>query len=77
MRISNNDRPLEPVAPNNDRLLEPISYSVAEACRISSLGRSNLYRFIREGKLEARKLGGRTLVPATALRRLIEEAPAA
>ncbi|WP_081725427.1 helix-turn-helix domain-containing protein [Mesorhizobium sp. L2C085B000] len=77
MRISKNDRALEPVAPNDNRSLEPLSYSVAEACRVSSLGRSNLYRFIREGKLEARKLGGRTLVPAAALRRLIEEAPAA
>lgn len=59
----------------NDRL-EPVAYSIAEACRMSSLGRTNLYRFINEGKLEVRKLGRRTLVPAASLRRLIEEAPA-
>lgn len=56
--------------------LEPLAYSIEEACRVSSLGRTNLYRFIREGKLDVRKLGGRTLVPAASLRRLIDEAPA-
>jgi len=54
---------------------EPLAYSINEACRVSSLGRTNLYRFIREGKLEIRKLNGRTLVPAASLRRLIDEAP--
>lgn len=55
--------------------IEPLAYSIDEACRVSSLGRTNLYRFIREGKLDIRRLGGRTLVPAESLRRLIEQAP--
>lgn len=60
-----------------NRQLEPVAYSIPEACRVSSLGRTNLYRFINEGKLEARKLGGRVLIPAESLRRLIEQAPSA
>ena len=51
--------------------LEPLAYSVNEAIRVSSLGRTRLYQLINEGKLEARKVGKRTLIPAASLRRLI------
>lgn len=51
---------------------EPIAYSVADACRVSSLGRTRLYQLIGEGKLEVRKVGKRTLIPAASLRALIE-----
>ena len=52
--------------------LEPLAYSIREACRISSLGRTRLYQLIGEGRLEARKIGKRTLIPAASLRALIE-----
>lgn len=51
--------------------LEPIAYSIADACRVTSIGKTRLYQLINEGKLEARKIGGRTLIPADSLRRLI------
>jgi excisionase family DNA binding protein len=51
---------------------EPIAYSVADACRVSSIGRTRLYQLIGEGRLEARKVGRRTLIPAASLRALIE-----
>jgi excisionase family DNA binding protein len=51
--------------------LEPIAYSIADACRVSSIGKTRLYQLISEGKLEARKIGKRTLIPADSLRRLI------
>lgn len=51
---------------------EPIAYSVADACRVSSLGRTRLYQLIGEGRLEVRKIGKRTLIPAASLRALIE-----
>lgn len=51
--------------------LEPLAYSINEACRVSSLGRPRLYQLIAEGRLEARKVGKRTLIPAPALRALI------
>jgi len=51
--------------------LEPLAYSIPDACRVSSLGRTFLYSLISEGKLEARKVGGRTVIPADSLRRLI------
>ena len=51
---------------------EPLAYSVNEACRASSLGRTRLYQLIAEGRLEVRKIGKRTLIPAASLRALIE-----
>jgi len=51
--------------------LEPLAYSIREACRVSSLGRTRLYQLIGEGKLDARKIGKRTLIPAASLRTLI------
>ncbi len=55
----------------NSITIEPLAYSVSEACRVSSLGRTRLYQLIAEGRLEARKIGKRTLIPAASLRRLI------
>ena len=51
---------------------EPLAYSVADACRVSSIGRTRLYQLIGEGRLHARKIGKRTLIPAASLRALIE-----
>lgn len=50
---------------------EPLAYSVADACRVSSIGKTRLYSLIHEGKLQARKVGKRTLIPAASLRALI------
>lgn len=52
--------------------LEPLAYSVSDACRVSSIGRTKLYALLKSGQLEARRIGGRTLIPAASLRRLIE-----
>lgn len=48
-----------------------IAYSVKEACRASSLGRITLYAHIAAGRLLARRVGGRTLIPAESLHALI------
>ena len=53
-------------------IVEPLAYSINEACRVSSLGRTRLYQLIAEGRLEARKIGKRTIIPANSLRRLID-----
>ncbi len=50
---------------------EPLAYSVAEAIRVSSIKKTRLYALIKEGRLEARKIGKRTIIPASSLRALI------
>lgn len=52
-------------------VLQPLAYSIADACKVSSIGRTRLYSLIAEGKLEARKVGKRTLIPAESLQNLI------
>lgn len=52
-------------------IIEPLAYSINEACRVSSLGRTRIYQLISEGRLEVRKIGKRTLIPAASLRALV------
>ena len=47
------------------------AYSVREACRVSSLRHTRLYQLIKEGRLDVRKVGKRTLIPAASLRALV------
>ena len=50
---------------------ELIAYSMAEAARRASLSRSGLYHLMARGELETIKRGGRRLVPAASLRKLV------
>ncbi|PCI46350.1 MAG: excisionase [Alphaproteobacteria bacterium] len=54
--------------------MEPITLSINDAAKALSLGRTSIYALIREGKLEAIKLGRRTLIKVESLHRLIEGA---
>lgn len=49
-----------------------IGYSIREACEASSLSRSTIYNHIAAGRLQKRRVGGRTIIPAASLRGLIE-----
>lgn len=50
---------------------EKLAYSIKEACRASSLGRTTLYAHIAAGRLRAVRIGGRTIIPAESLHALI------
>lgn len=54
--------------------LEPLAYSIDQATRVAPIGKTKLYALIAEGKLEVRKIGKRTMIPAASLRALIEGA---
>lgn len=59
--------------PNQPGHFQPLAYSIADACQLSSLGKTYVYKLIKEGKLTARKVGNRTLITAESLRRLIDK----
>ena len=59
------------------RVMEPLAVSVTEACRISGLSRSELYRRMAAGQIEARKSGARTLVLVASLKAHLASLPAA
>ena len=48
-----------------------LAYSIKEACATSSLGRTTIYAHIAAGRLEARRIGGRTVIPAESLQALL------
>ena len=48
-----------------------LAYSIKEACQASSLGRTSIYGHIQTGRLRAVRIGGRTIIPAESLHRLI------
>jgi len=52
--------------------LQPIALSINETAKTLSLGRTSIYALIREGRLEAVKLGRRTLVKMDSIRRLLD-----
>jgi hypothetical protein len=58
-------------------MFEVLAYTIADATKISGLGRSTIYAAIGTGKLDARKAGGRTLITAQSLRDFIANLPAA
>lgn len=54
--------------------MEIIAVSVNDAARALGLGRTSIYALINDGRLEARKLGRRTLVTTQSIRALIDSA---
>lgn len=52
----------------------PLLHSIDEACKRLSMGRSWLYAEISAGNVKVAKLGRRTLIPDSELRRIAEQA---
>jgi excisionase family DNA binding protein len=39
-----------------------LALSVKEACKVSSLGRTTFYKYVKYGRIRARKCGSRTII---------------
>jgi excisionase family DNA binding protein len=57
---------------NQEPTMEPIAASINDTAKALSLGRTSIYALIRDGKLDAFKLGRRTLIKVDSVRRLLE-----
>lgn len=55
--------------------IEPIVLGVKDAADFIGLSRSRLYELIAAQRIEARKLGSRTVIPVASLRAFVEAAP--
>lgn len=55
----------------------PLAYSPKDACTQIGCGLTFLYQEIAAGRIEARKAGARTLIPAESLRAYVETLPMA
>ncbi|WP_084445581.1 helix-turn-helix domain-containing protein [Sphingomonas sp. TDK1] len=56
--------------PNTD--LSPITLRIADACRITGIGRSKFYELIKAGEIGVIKVGAITLVPMTSIDALLQ-----
>lgn len=54
---------------------KPLAVDIREAQRLSNIGRTRLYDAIRDGKVEARKAGRRTLVIVASLEKFLDSLP--
>lgn len=54
-----------------DKTLTPIAVSIADAVKISGIGRTSLYACAKRGDLPLRRVNGRTLVLVDDLVKLI------
>ncbi len=52
--------------------MERLAYSINDTAETLSLGRTSIYAMIADGRLDAFKLGRRTLIRAESIRRLVE-----
>ncbi|MDZ4066875.1 MAG: helix-turn-helix domain-containing protein [Tabrizicola sp.] len=50
-------------------------YSVDEALAILKIGRTSLYKEAGLGKIKLKKIGGKTVIPASALNAYVENLP--
>jgi excisionase family DNA binding protein len=50
-----------------------MAYSVRDACAALSIGKTKLFHLIGQKRLRVVRLGRRTLIPAEALRELLEK----
>lgn len=57
--------------------VEPRAFRIPDACRILCLSRSHLYDLASKGRVKLLKIGGRTLIAAEEIDRLLRDgAPA-
>lgn len=54
--------------------MEPLALSINDTAKALSLGRTSIYGMISDGRLEAFKLGRRTLIRMESIRRIVAEA---
>jgi excisionase family DNA binding protein len=69
------DKPQTSTRRRSARLAPPpdaLAYGLHDAARLSGLSRATLRRRAAEGRLKLVRVGGRTLIPADSLKRLLD-----
>lgn len=63
------------VTAENPDSADRLAYTLNEFCRAVPCSRPTAYDAINKGKLQAKKLGSRTIIPAAAARAFIDSLP--
>lgn len=54
--------------------MQPITYRINDFAKAVGISRTSIYQLIKEGKIKPVKIAGRTLIPASEVQRLFQEA---
>jgi excisionase family DNA binding protein len=65
------ERAMRPMPSRPTADLSPITLRIADACRITGIGRSKFYELIKTGEIGVIKVGAITLVPMTSIDALL------
>lgn len=60
----------------NARKQEKLTYTVGEAASLLGIGRNSAYEGVKSGEIPSIKIGGRILIPRTALEAKLAGSPA-
>jgi excisionase family DNA binding protein len=66
------ERAMRPTLSKPNADLSPITLRIADACRITGIGRSKFYELIKAGEIDVIKVGAITLVPMTSIDALLQ-----
>ena len=55
--------------------MEPLAVSINKACSLTGLGRTTIYRLTNDGRLDAVKVGTRSLITMESIKRLMTPSP--
>ncbi|WP_420607571.1 helix-turn-helix domain-containing protein [Novosphingopyxis sp.] len=55
--------------------MEPLAISINETAKALGIGRSSVYELLKSGKLDAFKIGRRTLLTTESVKRLAQTRP--
>lgn len=61
------------ISPEKKLGVERLAYTVDEAAEATTCSRATLYRALKDGRLTSRKIGSKTVIPASSLRRFVGE----
>ena len=59
-------------APERHGTTDKLAYSVTEVAHLLSISRASAYAYVRSGEIRSVSLGGRIIVPRTAIDELLE-----
>jgi excisionase family DNA binding protein len=57
--------------------MDPLLFTIAQSCRIASIGRTKLYELIANGEIPVRKVGSKSLIAGDDLKRWANQLPIA
>jgi excisionase family DNA binding protein len=63
------------VPSSSAEVAEPLAFSIKDACKLSSLGRTKFYELLKNNQIPARKCGRRTIILKCELEEFLKSLP--